>query len=175
MALPPQVQLPNTPKVTFLSYDRLSTLYVDSLLEEGQHEKAFAVAEQLSARKVTSVLYDALGEEFFLKGLGEYEEELRTLLAEIRAQLAEGNREQIEELSAQLEELLFALYEEYPAALFLLALPSNADVLSLALSPEHPYLKVVSGKNGYHGFLHDGTIVPAIFPTCLEKWPAPDS
>ena len=43
MALPPQVQLTNTPKVTFLSYDRLSTLYVDSLLEEGQHEKAFAV------------------------------------------------------------------------------------------------------------------------------------
>ena len=158
MALPPQVQLQNTPKVTFLSYDRLSTLYVDSLLEEGQHEKAFAVAEQLSARKVTSVLYDALGEEFFLKGLGEYEEELRNLLAEIRTQLADGNREGIDELTGQLEELLFALYEEYPAATSSFwHYPPNSDALSLALSPEHPYLKVVAGKNGYHGFLQDGT------------------
>ena len=156
MALPAQVQIRGSSQTGF-SIDRLSHLYVDLLVQEGSHDQAFAVIEQLNMRKVTAVLYEALGEEYFLKGLGDYEGELRELFADIRTTLAEGNRDELDELSPQLEEILYALYEEYPwaAASFWHYAP-NADVLSVAVTPEHPYLKVVTGRNGYHGFIHDG-------------------
>jgi tetratricopeptide (TPR) repeat protein len=156
MALPPQVQIRGSSQ-TSSSIDRLSILYVDLLVKKGLHDQAFAVVEQLNMRKVTAVLYEALGEDYFLKGLGDYEEELRGLFADIRTTLAEGNRGGIDELSPQLEEILYALYEEYPwAASSFWHYSPNADVLSVAVTPEHPYLKVVTGRNGYHGFIHDG-------------------
>ena len=68
MALPPQVQAQGTTHVVLPSYDRLFKLYVELLVEEGQHDQAFAIAEQINMRKVTGVLYDALGEEFFSQG-----------------------------------------------------------------------------------------------------------
>ena len=125
MALPAQVRIRGSSQ-TSSSIDRLSNLYVDLLVQEGLHDQAFAVVEQLQMRKVTAVLYEALGEEFFLKGLGDYEGEFRELFADIRTNLAEGNRAGIDELSPQLEEILYALYEEYPwAAASFLALFSQ--------------------------------------------------
>ncbi|MDX1411250.1 MAG: hypothetical protein R3351_03765, partial [Nitrospirales bacterium] len=115
MAFPAQVQIHGASQ-TGSSIDRLSNLYVDLLVQEGLHEQAFAVSEQLNMRKVTAVLYEALGEEFFLRGLGDYEGELGELFEEIRANLAEGNREELDELIPQLEEILYGLYEEYPWA-----------------------------------------------------------
>ena len=156
MALPPHVQTRGTFQ-TSPPLDRLAVLYVDLLVEEGQHDQAFAVVEQLNMRKVTAVLYEALGEDFFLSGLGEYEGELRGLFAEMRAKLAAGHTGKIEELSAQLEEVLYALYEEYPwAASSFWHYPPNADLISVAVTPQKPYLKVVAGQRGYHGFLHNG-------------------
>ena len=156
MAFPAQVQIHGASQ-TGSSIDRLSNLYVDLLVQEGLHEQAFAVSEQLNMRKVTAVLYEALGEEFFLRGLGDYEGELGELFEDIRANLAEGNREELDELVPQLEEILYGLYEEYPwAASSFWHYAPNADVLSVAVTPENPYLKVVPGRNGYHGFIHNG-------------------
>ena len=79
---------------------------------------------------------------FFLKGLGDYEGELQSLFSEIRTQLTEGNREDVDELSAQLEEILYGVYEEYPwAASSFWHYPPNANILSVTLTPQHPYLK----------------------------------
>ena len=157
IALPPQVQ-PRGPFHAGSSIDRLSFLYTDLLVKEGDYEQAFAVVEQLRMRKVTTVLYDSLGLDFFLKGLGDYEEELRGLLEDIRTLLAQGNREGVDELSLQLEEVLYGLYEEYPwAASSFWHYPPNTDIIAVAITPEKPYLKVINGQNGYHGFMHDGT------------------
>ena len=156
MALPAQIESSgSSPRTSAI--DRLSTLYADRLIEAGRHEQAFAVVEQLNMRKVTAVLNEALGEAFFLKGLGDYEGELRELFAEIRQNLAEGNQAGLDELSPQLEEIIYALYEEYPwAASSFWHYAPNADVLSVAVNSENPYLKVVASGKGYHGFIHDG-------------------
>lgn len=160
VAVPPQVYPKGSITPMTSSLDRLSALYVDLLVEEGEHSRAFAIAEQIAMRKVSALLYDVLGEEFFLKGLGEYQGELRDMFVEMRKAFVEGQRQDVHELAAQLEEIIFALYEEYPWAVpYFTHYAPNSDILSVAINAEHPYLKIVQGTHRLHGFLHDGTTV----------------
>nr|NKB82255.1 CHAT domain-containing protein [Nitrospirales bacterium] len=140
--------------------DRLSALYVDGLVEDGRYEQAFIIAEQLAMRKMSLMLYEVMGEEFFLTGVGEYAEDLGSLIKEIRHGLSQGQPEQLEALSAELEEVLFALYEEYPWAVsYFWQYPLTAETLSVAVNAEHRYMKVVPGIEQSHGFIHHGTHV----------------
>ena len=161
MTYPPQAYTRGSSKPVIPFFGRLSELYTDLLIQEGQYDKAFAVSEQIEMRKTSTALYEALGESFFLEGLGDYRSDLKDTLSEIRTALVEGNRGSVDELSAQLEELIFALYDEYPWAVsYFWHYPPNADILSAAVTPKNPYLKLVKGsRGGVHGFVHDGTAI----------------
>lgn len=142
---------------TWPAYERLIQLSVDQLIKDGRPDEAFAVAEQLSIRQKTSALYEELGEDFFLKGLGDYEPELKSLLVDLRQARNEGDIPAIEELGAALQDTLYALFEEYPwATASFWAYPPTAELLYLGVDGKHPYLKIVKGQQGYHGFIHNG-------------------
>ena len=161
MALPPQVSpVRQSATATLAGLRTLSRMYVDRLVRAESYARAFEVAERLDMRGMVIRLQGALGEELFFKGIGEYESELRRLLTEIKSRLPSEDSEGSEELLVQLEELLFAMYEEYPAATsYFWQYPPPADTLSLLLKPERVYLKVVEGERQLHGFIHDGTEV----------------
>ncbi len=139
------------------AYVRLIQLSVDHLVAEGQPESAFAISEQLSLRQRTRAVYDMLGEEFFLKGLEDYGPELQSLFAEIRQARLAGDREALEQLSPVLEGILYAMYEEKPwATASFWSYPLTDDVFFLTLDGAHPYVKILQGQQGYHGFVHNG-------------------
>ncbi|MEX2492198.1 MAG: CHAT domain-containing protein [Nitrospirales bacterium] len=139
------------------AYDRLIQLSVDNLVAEGKSASAFAISEQLSLRQRTSAVYDMLGEDFFLKGLGDYGPELQSLFAEIRQARLKGDEESLEQLSPFLEELLYILYEEQPwAAAAFWSYPLSNELIFLAVDRRHPYVKILQGQQGYHGFVHNG-------------------
>jgi CHAT domain-containing protein/lipoprotein NlpI len=139
------------------AYDRLIQLSVDQLVSEGKSESAFAVSEQLSLRQRTSAVYEMLGEDFFLKGLGDYGPELQSLFAEIRQARLKGDRESLEQLSPVLEEILYVMYEEKPwATASFWPYPLTNDLIFLAVDGGHPYVKILQGQQGYHGFVHNG-------------------
>ena len=142
---------------TWPAYERLTQLSVDQLINDGQTDEAFAVAEQLSIRQMTSAVYEELGEDFFFKGLGDYEPELKSLIGDLRQARNQGNIDVIEKLRVALEDILYALFEEYPwAAASFWAYPPTAELLFLGVDGKHPYLKIVKGQHRYHGFIHDG-------------------
>ena len=139
------------------AYDRLIQLTVDQLVTDGKSEAAFAISEQLSLRQQTSAVYELLGEKFFLKGLGDYGPELQSLFAEIRQARLKGDRESLEQLNPILEEILYALYEEQPwATSSFWPYPLTNDLIFLAVDDKHPYVKILQGQHGYHGFVHYG-------------------
>ena len=139
------------------AYDRLIQLSVDSLVSEGKSESAFAISEQLSLRQRTNAVYEMLGEEFFLKGLGDYGLELQSLFAEIRQARLKGDKESLVQLSPVLEEILYAMYEEKPwATASFWPYPLTNDLIFLAVDAGHPYVKILRGQQGYHGFVHNG-------------------
>ncbi|MDH5700868.1 MAG: hypothetical protein OEZ41_13020, partial [Nitrospirota bacterium] len=149
----PPTGLPNT----WPAYERLAMLSVDQLIEEGRPDDAFTVAEQLSIRQMTSALYEALGEDFFLKGLGDYEPELKSLLGKLRQARNQGDIAAIEESAPALQDTLYALFEEHPwATPSFWAYPPTKELLLLGVDAQHPYLKIVKGMQGYHGFIHNG-------------------
>ena len=142
---------------TWPAYERLTRLSVDQLIEDGRPDDAFTVAEQLSIRQMTSAVYEALGEDFFLRGLGDYEPELKSLLGELRQARNQGDIAAIDELAPALQDTLYALFEEYPwATASFWAYPPTRDLIFLGVDAQHPYLKIIKGMQGYHGFLHDG-------------------
>ncbi len=161
MALPSQVSNPQQGTTAVLAgLQTLSRMYVDQLVEAESYAQAFEVAERLDMRAMVIQLQASLGEEFFFKGVGEYESDLRGLLAEIRNSLATARTEESEALLMELEELLFGLYEEYPAATsYFWQYPPPEETMSLVLNPDRVYLKVVEGMNQFHGFIHDGAAV----------------
>ena len=116
MKYPPQVFPREHIRAIMPFLDRLSALYVDWLVEEGQYTQAFNITEQLAMRKVSLALCEVMGEEFFLTGIGDYAEDLGSLIKEIQLSLHQEHIEQLGILSAELEEILYALYEEYPWA-----------------------------------------------------------
>ena len=139
------------------AYDRLIQLSVDHLIAEGKSESAFVISEQLSLRQRTNAVFEMLGEEFFLKGLGDYGPELRSLFAEIRQARLQGDKESLEQLSSVLEEILYAMYEEKPwATASFWPYPLTNDLIFLAVDSGHPYVKILEGQQGYHGFIHNG-------------------
>ncbi|MGD9850443.1 MAG: CHAT domain-containing protein [Nitrospirales bacterium] len=139
------------------AYDRLIQMSVDQLIADGQTESAFAIAEQLSLRQRTSALYEMLGEDFFLKGLGDYGPELHSLLSDIRLARLKGDTDALNRLGPDLEGLLYALYEEHPSmAASFWAYPLTNDLIFLAVDDGHPYLKILEGQQGYHAFVHNG-------------------
>ncbi len=138
----------------------LSRLYVDQLVAAKAYGQAFEVAERLDMRTRVMQLQESLGEDIFFRGIGAYESELRSLLAEVPSRLASEDSEGSEELLSQLEELLFAMYEEYPAATsYFWQYAPPEDMLSLVLGPDRVYLKVIEGMNQLHGFIHNGATV----------------
>ncbi|MDH5574298.1 MAG: CHAT domain-containing protein [Nitrospirota bacterium] len=149
----PPTGLPNT----WPAYERLTRLSVDQFIADGRTDDAFTVAEQLSIRQMTSALYEALGEDFFLKGLGDYEPELKSLLGTLRQARNQGDITAIEEAASALQDTLYALFEEYPwATPSFWAYPPTRELLFLGVDAQHPYLKIVKGLQGYHGFVHNG-------------------
>ena len=139
------------------AYDRLSQLTVEQFVQNEQPEQAFIVSEQLHVHQLTSALYQDLGEDFFLKGLGTYEPELKELFARLRKARSENNVTAIQELTPILQDTLYALFEEYPwATASFWAYPTTSDLLSLVLNAQHPYLKILKGTRQYHGFIHTG-------------------
>ncbi|MGE0473674.1 MAG: CHAT domain-containing protein [Nitrospirales bacterium] len=139
------------------AYDRLIQMSVDQLIADGQIDSAFSIAEQLSLRQRTSALYEMLGEEFFLKGLGDYGPELQSLLADIRQARLKGDTNALDRLGPDLEGLLYALYEEHPSMVASFwAYPLTNDLIFLAVDGGHPYVKILEGRHGYHGFVHNG-------------------
>ncbi len=158
MALPPQAypRLDHAQSSLPL-FDALAVLYTDLLVERGEYAKAFSVSEQIEMRKVTTRLYNMVGEEFFLSGLGEYRNELRTLLGDMRTAVREGKSGTLEGLASQFEEVIFALYEEYPWAVsYFSPYAPTERILSEALSAQQPYVKAVQGRQSGHLFVHDG-------------------
>ena len=139
------------------AYDHLIQLTVDHFLSTGQPDSAFSVAEQLTLRQRNTALYGLLGEEFFLKGLGDYGPELQSVLADIRQARLNGDIHALEQLMPVLEELLYVLYEERPWAVSSFwAYPLTNDLIFLAVDDGHPYVKILRGQQGYHGFVHNG-------------------
>ena len=142
---------------TWPAYERLTRLSVDQLIKDGRPDDAFTVAEQLSVRQMTSAIYEALGEDFFLKGLGNYESELKSLLEKLRQARSQGDIANIEKQATTLQDILYALFEEQPwATASFWAYPQTKELLSLGVDAQHPYLKIVQGMQGYHGFIHNG-------------------
>lgn len=138
-------------------YDRLVQLVVDQAITDGRPEQGFVLAEQLQGRQQTGALYETLGEDFFLTGLGDYAPELKSILAEIRQARQSGAPSGLDQLAPILEEILYALYEEYPwAAASFWAYPPGKDLMALTLDSRHPYVKIIQGQRGYHGFVHNG-------------------
>ena len=157
LRFPPQTEPPSNSSDIGPAYDRLSQLMVDQLIQDKHPEQAFGVSEQLQVHQLSSALYHSLGEDFFLKGLGSYEPELKELLKELRTARSAGNVPAIEELTLVMQEILYALFEEYPwATASFWAYPLTADALSFVLNTQHPYLKILKGTEHYHGFLHNG-------------------
>lgn len=157
LRFPAQTDPPTGQTNTWPAYERLIQLSVDQLIEAGRPDDAFAVAEQLSIRQMTSAVYEALGEKVFLKGLGDYEPELHSLLGELRQARNHGNVAAIEELAPALQDTLYALFEEYPwATASFWAYPPTRDLIFLGVDAQHPYLKILKGTQGYHGFVHNG-------------------
>lgn len=157
LRFPAQTDPPTGLANTWPAYDRLIQLSVDHLIEDGRTDEAFSVAEQLSIRQMTSALYEALGDDFFLKGLGDYEPELKSILGKLRQARNLGDAAAIEQLSSDLEMTLYALFEEYPwATPSFWAYPPTNELLFLGVDARHPYLKIVKGAHGYHGFIHNG-------------------
>ena len=141
----------------WIAYERLIQLSVDQLVADGESESAFAIAEQLSLRQQTHAVYEMLGEDFFLKGLEDYGPELQSLFAEIRQARLKGDKDSLEQLRPALEEILYALYEEKPwATASFWAYPLTQELLFLAVDGGHPYVKILQGQQGYHGFIHNG-------------------
>ncbi|HBP90496.1 MAG TPA: hypothetical protein DD706_22740, partial [Nitrospiraceae bacterium] len=157
LRFPAQTDPRTGPANTWPAYERLIRLSVDQLIEDGQPDEAFTVAEQLSIRQMTSAVYETLGEAVFLKGLGDYEPELKSLLGELRQARNEGDVAAIEELAQALQDTLYGLFEEYPwATASFWAYPPTRDLIFLSVDAQHPYLKILQGMNGYHGFIHNG-------------------
>ncbi|MDH5428906.1 MAG: tetratricopeptide repeat protein, partial [Nitrospirota bacterium] len=139
------------------AYDRLIQLSVDHLVADGKPESAFAISEQLSLRQRTSAVYAMLGEDFFLKGLGDYGPELQSLFGDIRQARLNGDSNSLEQLSPVLEELLYALSEEIPwATAAFWPYPLTNELIFLTVDSGHPYVKILQGQQGYHGFVHNG-------------------
>ena len=142
---------------TWPAYERLIRLSVDQLITDSRPDDAFTVAEQLSIRQMTSAIYEALGEDFFLKGLGNYEPELKSLLGKLRQARSQGDIAAIAEQAAVLQDMLHVLFEEHPwATASFWAYPQTKELLSLGINAQRPYLKIVQGMQGYHGFIHNG-------------------
>ncbi|MDT7042285.1 CHAT domain-containing protein [Candidatus Nitronereus thalassa] len=158
LGLPSQASYsPQSATAVLASLHTLSRLYVDQLVDAKAYALAFEVAERLGMRTMAIQLQKSLGEDFFYAGVGEYEDELRQVLAEIRKIPSTGEPDETEVLRAELEDLLFGLYEEYPVATsYFWQYPSPEDLLSEVLNPERLYLKVVEGMNRLHAFIHDG-------------------
>lgn len=157
LALPPQVASRPVGVATWPFYERLSALSADLLVERGQIERAFSVTEQIAMRQAAVRLYDALGGEFFLTGLGDYAADLSGILEDMRAALEEGRGDDLDRLSAEFEGMIFVLYEEHPWAVsYLYQYEPAPHILSGVIRPDAPYLKVVRGREALHVFLHDG-------------------
>lgn len=138
--------------------DRLSALITDLLVERGHVEQAFSISEQLAMRKVALQLYDRLGTDFFLTGLGDYATELGAIFRQMQLAIREGRSQDLDGLLASFQDLVFALHEEHPWSVsYLYQYEPAPHILSTVISPSTPYLKVVPGLNGQHLFLHDGS------------------
>ena len=160
LASPPQLAHRGTARHLGLFYNLLSQRYVDSLIALGDIGSALEATERLSMRKITTQLYDALGEEFFMDGIGVYQEALVAILDEMRIARDAGKQEQFSELTMQFEELVFALYEEHPWAVsFFYEYALSDDLMGTVVTPARPYLKLVDGQHARHLFIHDGLSV----------------
>ena len=158
LALPPQVLSRPIGLGTLPLHDRLTALITDLLAERGDIEQAFSISEQLAMRKVAVQLYDRLGTDFFLTGLGDYADELRMIFQQMQHAIQEGRPQDLDGLSANFQDLLFALQEEHPWSVsYLYQYEPSPHVVSTVVSPSTPYLKVVPGLNSLHLFLHDGS------------------
>ena len=157
LATPPQLALRGRAKHMAVLYDRLSQGYVDSLIAQGDIVGAFAAAERLAMRTITMHLYDALGERFFVDGIGPYQEEIIAIFEDMRLARDAGQQERLTELLGQFEALIVALRDEYPWAVsFFYEYPPHDDLMGTVVTPERPYLKLVHGAQTRHLFIHDG-------------------
>jgi CHAT domain-containing protein/tetratricopeptide (TPR) repeat protein len=140
--------------------DGLGSLTVETLVQEGQIERAFALSERIAMRKTTTLLAKRFGRDFLLSHIGDYETELRTIVEQMQAAAREGRSQNLGSLTEQFRELTYALYEEYPWAVsYLHEYEPSPQILSDVLRPDSPYLKVTGGRQGLHLFLHDGKTV----------------
>jgi len=160
MQFPPQIFPPKPERGWDPFIEGLAASYVDLLVAGGNVTQAFGVAERLQMWATGLTLYDQLGEDFLLSGLGEYRSELQDVLARMRIALADNQADALPELQDEFEELIFAVFEEYPWAVsYLFPFPLQEDMVSGVVGEEVPYLKVIEGRKGVHLFLHDGSSV----------------
>jgi CHAT domain-containing protein len=157
MAFPPQVFSQGTSSVLGASYDRLVHLSVVTALERDQPEQAWERANQIARRKWSTLLFDSVGGEFFLHGLGEYTTDLQQLLSEIQQARESKETEQLEELLPQLEEYYYVLFEETPWVVSSFwQYPLQNEILAQVLNSQRPYVQLIPGADQIHGFIHDG-------------------
>lgn len=142
-------------------FDRLAIAYSSAFIDDPDTaSETLSIIEQIQMRKTVSYLYDTLGEDFFLKGLGEYQAEVIETLNALRKAASTGDQEKMEQLAPQWEELLLTVYEEHPSTLFHLHPLDPDPMLEEVFSPEKPYLRIMTDTNGQRMlFLHDGTQV----------------
>ena len=157
LSIPPQLAHRGASSNRRLFYALLSKRYADSLVARGDIHGAFTATERLAMRTITTQLYDVLGEQFFLEGIGSYREELGAVLEAMRTARDIGRSERFWELVGQFEALMTALDGEHPWAVsFFYEYPLDDDLIGTVVTPERPYVKLVDGQQGRHVFIHDG-------------------
>ncbi|MBF0358208.1 MAG: CHAT domain-containing protein [Magnetococcales bacterium] len=156
LAQPPPLQTRGSGKVLTPFIHRLSQLYTDLLLKNGDASQAFTIAEKLDMFQNAIRLNDQLGKEFFYQGLGEFKEEVVETIQALKEALSSQDIEAIQEIKPAWEELMFALFEEHPQAFRLLFSIEPDMVAETALSTKHPYIKLLQGGKHNHIFYHDG-------------------
>ncbi|MBF0382041.1 MAG: CHAT domain-containing protein [Magnetococcales bacterium] len=154
-AYPASIAQKNSAEVLSPFYNRLIKQLADLALEPDDYESLFVVVESLQMYKSALQLNDKLGAEFFLSGIDPDSSPVAFTLDALKKSLKDYNLEQSQQLKEQLEEQLFDGLDNHPQAIrFFTNL--EVDAVTEFLSPEHPYLKVVSGYKNNHVFLNDG-------------------
>ncbi|MEO5331600.1 MAG: CHAT domain-containing protein [Magnetococcus sp. YQC-5] len=136
--------------------DQLALLYTDLLVTRGALEQAFAVSEQLTMRRVSLLLHDQLGRDFFLQGLGDEREEITALLQDLETSLAKNTKEPSLTLTAPWKKALTDLYATHPRAVPWFQPFDPTSLPQRVVSPRRPFLKLVPGAKTRHLFLATG-------------------
>ncbi len=136
--------------------NQLALLYTKRLLAKGDVKTAFEINEKITMRQIAMQLYDQLGPEFLLNGLGEQREEIADLLRAITNALAKNDQETVAALTTQLQTTLSELATIHPYATPWFQPTELHDLPAQLLTPSRPYLKVITTEPTTQLFLATG-------------------